>query len=114
HPEESWEHAPDTRLVSGRYEAGRGRHRIEAPIAGPAAGGEHREHPFELEDRAVDVRLAGEMAGVVDEVAGREVVGPVHDDVIGLEEALDVVQGQQIGVGDELDVGNAGLDRVTG
>ena len=46
---------------------------------------EHARLPLEAEDAAVDVRLAEQGARVVDQVAGREVVGAVGDDVVVLE-----------------------------
>ncbi len=66
------------------------------------------EHPhltLEAEDRAVDVRLAEEHAGVVDQVAGGKVVGAVHHHVVGLEELQGVVRGEAGLVGHHVDVG---------
>ena len=49
--------------------------------------------------------------GVVDEVAGREVVGAVDDHVpAGLEDPLDVLRGKPLAEGDDLDVGVERLD----
>ena len=49
---------------------------------------------FEAEDRAVDVRLAQEHAGVVDQVARREVVRAVDDDVVVLQDLERVGAGE--------------------
>src|SRR5262245_19324035 len=82
----AWEHAQDTGLASGGHEARWRRRRIEAAVAGSLVGREDRRHALELEDRAVDVGLAGEIAGVVDEVARVEVVRSVDDQVVVLND----------------------------
>src|SRR5205085_11183744 len=43
--------------------------------------------------------------GVVDQVAGGEVVGPVHDHVVAVDDVQDVVRAQADVVGDDVDVG---------
>ena len=74
--------------------AGGGGSGKDAAVARPLRGVEDGRLPFETEDRGPDVRLSQEDAGVVDEVAGREVVGPVGDDVVGGED-LERVRGRQ-------------------
>ncbi len=65
---------------------------------------EDRHLPLEAEDRAVDVRLAQQHAGVVDQVAGGEVVRAVDDHVV-VPEQLQGVRGVEPRlVGDDLDV----------
>jgi len=66
--------------------------------------GENASLPFEAEDGTVEVRLAQEDARVVGEVAGREVVGAVHDDVVGANEVERVLAGKAGLVEDNLDV----------
>src|SRR5208282_5091667 len=46
----------------------------------------HAGLAFESEDRAIDIWLLEQHAGVVGEIAGREIVRPVHDDVVGPDE----------------------------
>ena len=70
---------------------------IEAAVAGAGFGGEDRCLPLKPEDGAVGVGLAGEDAGVVDEVAGLEVVGAVGDDVV-VGEDFEGVGGGEHGV----------------
>jgi hypothetical protein len=73
-------------LGAARDHAGRRRLGVEAPVARRLAAGrrrpEHRRLPVEAVDRAPDVGLAEEERGVVDHVAGREVVGAVDDEVV--------------------------------
>ena len=61
---------------------GGGGSRIEAAIARAVLGREHRRLSVEAEDAAVHVRLPEQHAGVVHQVARREVVGAVDDDVV--------------------------------
>src|SRR5690606_26793564 len=81
HPDDAGEDAEDTALRAARHEAGRRRLRVEAAIARAALRREDAGLPLEAEDAAVGVRLAEQHAGVVDQVARREVVGAVEDDV---------------------------------
>ncbi len=92
-PGQDAEHA---RLGAARDEPGRRRLRIQAAVAGAVLGREHRRLPLEAEDAAVDVRLAEQHAGVVDEVARREVVGAVDDDVVAAEQIERVGRGERI------------------
>src|ERR1700710_2763874 len=73
-----------------------------ASSAGEAAGDMQREQgaaegreagglAFEPEDRTVDHRDALEQRGVVDQVAGREVVGAVDDHVLAVDDVEHVV-----------------------
>ena len=80
------QHAEHAALGAGRHQARRRRLREEAAVARPLRSPEDRDLALETEDRAVDVGLAQHHAGVVDQVAGREVVGPVHDEVVVLEQ----------------------------
>ena len=84
------QHAEHAAFRAARHQAGRRRLRVEAAIARAVLRGEHRGLPLEPEDAAVGVRLAEEHAGVVDQVAGREVVGAVEDDVVVAERSQGV------------------------
>ena len=85
-------------LGAGRHHARRRRLGVEvAVVQAPAVGGvlpEHRHLALEPVDRAPHVRLARQHRGVVDQVAGREVVGAVEDQVV-LREQVDRVVGLQ-------------------
>jgi len=50
--------------------------------------------PFEAENRAVDIGLAEQDAGVVDEIARGEIVGAIDDDVEVLEKFEGVGAGE--------------------
>src|SRR5205814_5854161 len=77
---------------------------VKTAIARTVARIEDRDLPLEAEDRAEDVRLAEDRAGVVDEIACREVVGAVEDDVVVAKDVERVVGGQDDVVCDHLDV----------
>jgi hypothetical protein len=62
----------------------------------------------------VDDRDPGSHGGIVEGVARLERVGPVQDDVIALDQALDVVRGEHLLVGDDADVGVESGDRLPG
>ena len=65
---------------------------------------EHAGLPLEAEDRAIHVRLPQQHAGVVGEVAGREIVRAVHHDVVGADDLQGVLAGEAGVVEDDLDV----------
>ena len=69
---------------------------------------------LEAEDAAVGVGLAGEDAGVVDEVAGLEVVGAVGDDVVVLEDLERVGAGEHGVVLDDVEEGIEALEHDLG
>ena len=78
--------AEDAAFGAAGYQARRGRGRIEVAVIGAefalsVAVIEDGHLAFELEDGGVDVGFAEQDGSVVDEVAGREVVGAVDDDV---------------------------------
>ncbi len=84
-PDDPGEHAEDAGLRARRDELGRRRLGVQAPVARTGACVKDAHLALEPVDRAVDVRLAEEDAGVVDEVAGREVVRPVDDKVVAVQ-----------------------------
>ena len=108
------QHAEHAALGAGRHHAGRRRLRVEAAVARPVLGPEHRGLAVEPVDRAPDVGLAQQHGRVVDEVAGREVVGAVDDQVVGLEDLEDVGRVEPLLVQHDLDVGVGLLDRLLG
>ena len=86
------------------HEPGRRRLGVEAAVAGSLLRPEDGGLPLEAEDRGVDVGLAGQHAGVVDEVARREVVGSVGDDVEVADDRERVLGGQPLLERHDLDV----------
>src|SRR5947209_171150 len=74
--------AEDSALRATRHASDGRRLRIQTAVARTFRRPEDARLPLEAEDRAIDVRLAREHAGVVDEVARREVVRAVHDHVV--------------------------------
>ncbi len=85
------QNAHDAALGAAWHGAGVRRLRIHAAVARAMLAGSIRvgqmgredgDHSFEAEDRAVDVGLLEDYAGVVHAVAGGEIVGAVDDDVV--------------------------------
>src|SRR6185437_4626263 len=81
-------------LGAGGDQAGGWGFGVEAAVAGTLLGGEDAGLALEAVDGAVGVGLAGEDAGVVDEVAGLEVVGAVGDDVVAPEDLQRIRTGE--------------------
>jgi hypothetical protein len=77
-PRKDAKHSP---FRAGWNQSGRRRLRIQAAIAGAFLGGKHAGLAFEAKDRTVNIGLAGEHAGIVDQITRGEVVGAVGDDV---------------------------------
>ena len=111
HPRQDAQHAP---LGAVGHEVRRRRLGIKAAIARPVRREEDRRLAVEPEDRAVDVRLAQEHARVVDQVAGREVVSPVHDHVVFGENLQRVATIDRMLVADDVQVGVDGLQLLLG
>src|SRR6185503_17191523 len=61
--------------------------------------------PLEAEDRAVDVRFLEEDAGVVGEIARREIIGAIDDDVVRADDIESVLAGDAGVMDDDFDVG---------
>ena len=91
-------------LGAARDEAGRRRLGVEAAVAGPVLGREHRGLALEPEDAAVDVGPPGQHAGVVHQVARREVVGAVDHHVVAREDLERVRRRQRDLVGLDADL----------
>ena len=84
--DDAGQHAEHAAFGAARHQSGRRRLGIQAAVARAVLGREHRCLALEPEDAAVDVRLAEQHARVVHEIARREVVGAVEDDVVRLEQ----------------------------
>ena len=104
--------AEDTPLGAARNQARRGWFRIKAAIAGPLRGAEDGSLPFEAEYAAVDIRLVEQNTRVIDEVARREVVGPVDDYVVVSQDIEGVGRGQARLVRPDLDLGIQGAQSL--
>ena len=90
------QHAQHAALGAARHQSRRRRFAVEAAVAGAVLVIEHRDLALEAEDRSVHVGLAGEHAGVVDQVAGREIVGTVGHHVVLLKQIQGVGRGQRL------------------
>ena len=98
------QHAEHARLLARRRHVGRRRLRVEAAVAGAFERQERRHRPLEAVDAAVDHRLAQLQRRVVDQVARREVVRAVDDDVVVLDDVEHVLGRQPRLVPDHLHV----------
>ena len=85
----------DTALGAARHGSGWGRLGVEAAIARAALRPEDARLALEAEDRAVDVRLAEEVAGVVRQVARLEVVRAVDDHVVAAQDVERVLAAER-------------------
>src|SRR2546430_5890465 len=107
------QHADHAGLGAALHAAGRRRLREQAAVAAGALGGiEKCEAPFETEDAPVHQRLGQEVRGVVRQVASREVIGPVHDDVVGGKDAQGGLRVEVLVDRDDLDVGIEVAERL--
>src|SRR6266511_2956478 len=88
------EHAEHAALGAGGHHPRRGRFRVQAAVARAVLGPEDADLPVEAVDRAPDVGLALQHAGVVDQVAGGEVVRAVHHQVVAADQLAGVLRGQ--------------------
>ena len=103
-PDRRAQHAEHAALGAGRDHPGRRRHRVEVAVVGAVLVPEDADLALEPVDRAPHVRLAEQHAGVVDQVAGGEVVRPVQDQVVRPEDVQRVVGVQPLLVQDHVDV----------
>ena len=86
HTDQSRQYAQHPTLRAGGDEPGGRRLGIQAAIALVRPACKHRRLPIEPKNAAIDVRLPGQHAGVVDKIARSKVVGPVDDHVVRREE----------------------------
>ena len=112
--DDAGQHAQHAGLGARRGQLGGRRLGHHVAVGGPATGIEHGDHAVEAEDRAVHHRDAQLHRGVVDQVAGGEVVGAVDHQVVALEDGHHVVGAQAHVVGDHVDVGVEGGERLLG
>ena len=81
HADQSGQNSEHSAFGARRHQSRRWRLGIQAAIARAFFGRENAGLAFEAENRAVNVGLAGEHAGVVHQIAGGKIVGAVGDDV---------------------------------
>ena len=91
---DSGQHAQHAAFGAGRNQSRRGRFGIQAAVARAAGSAENRDLALEAEDRAVNVGLAEQHAGIVHQIARGEIVRAVDDDVVVLEKIERVLAGQ--------------------
>jgi len=84
--------------------------RTETAVAGASPRVEHRKPPVEAEDGSVDIRLAGEDARVVDEVARREIIRSVGHDVVGPDDLQGILGAEARLVAYDLHAGVQGVE----
>src|SRR3984957_3102970 len=84
--DDSWQDTENTAFRARRNESRRRRFGIKAAVARPVGHAEHGDLSLEAEDRSVHVGLAEQDARIVDQIARREIVGAVDDDVVILEQ----------------------------
>ena len=76
------QHPEHAALAAGRHGPGRRRLRVEVAVGGPVLFPENADLAVEAENRAPHVGLSQDGGGVVDQVAGGEVVCAVEDEVV--------------------------------
>src|SRR5512143_3211614 len=103
-PDHAGHDAQDARLLAGRHHAGRRRDLEETTVAWPLARNDGHHLPLEPEDCRAHQRFLEHDTGVIDEVAGRKAVAPVHDDIVVLDDVLDVRRREPFLVGHNLHI----------
>ncbi len=69
---------------------------------------------FETEDAAIDIWLVKENAGVIDQIAGREIVCAINDDVVFLKNIHHVFARELRAIGGDFHIGVDGRNTVFG
>ena len=116
HADDSGQHAHHAALGAGGHHARRRRLREKVPVVGAGCiQVEHRGLTFKAEDRAVDIWLTQQHAGVVHQVAGGEVVRAVADQVVAGNDLQGIFAGEgglvEIHLAVGIDLQDAGLGR---
>src|SRR5205085_7782798 len=88
------QHAEYAAFSTRRHKSGRRRLWIQAAITRTAFRPEHTRLSFKAKDRAIDVGFAGQHAGIVDEIARREIIRAVNNDVVIAEQLKRVLARQ--------------------
>src|SRR5699024_4971255 len=82
HADQPRHHAQHARLAAWRRLLRRRRLGEQAAVAGLPTGAEHRHLAAEALHRAVHIGPAQLHAGIVDQIARRKIVRPIHDDIV--------------------------------
>ena len=100
--DDAGQHAEHAAFRATRHHARRRRFGIKAAITRPAQmRRKHAGLAFETENRAIDIRLFEQHAGVVGQIARREIIRAVHDDVVGPDDVERVFGGDARVVDDD-------------
>lgn len=67
------------RFVSAGDQARGGRQGKKAAIAGPSPLVKYGSLSFELKDASIDQGLGSEITGIIEEIFGGEIIGPIQD-----------------------------------
>src|SRR5262249_28415236 len=83
--DQAGQNTQDSTLGTARYLAGRRRFRVKATVTRTLRWKKHRCLTVKPKDAAVNIRFPQQDASIVDQVARREIVGAVDDDVVRFE-----------------------------
>ena len=114
HSNDPGQNSQDAGLTSRRHHPRRGWGGEQAAVARASMRLEHTGLAFKLEDAAMHHRLAGEESGIVDQIARREVIAAIDDDVIVLKDSHDVIHRQTLVMDAHLDIRIERVDRLFG
>src|SRR5687767_4422914 len=81
-PDDTREYPDDASLLTGSHESRRRWSLEDATIAGGFPGKNRCDAAVEAQNAAMDQRLVGKKAGIVDQKLGREIVHPVNDHIV--------------------------------
>src|SRR5579885_221451 len=109
--DDAGQHAQHARLGAAWSQRHRGRLWIETAIARPLVRFEDGQLPLETEDAAMNDGLVGDDGGVVEQVARREVVSAIDDQIVVGDDARNIGLVQPLAVGDDL---NLRVERLNG
>ena len=112
--DEAGQDAEYATLSAGGNQSWRWRFGVEAAVARAFLGAEDAGLAFEAEDGAIRIRFVQKNTGIVDQVAGLEVVCAVGDDVVVLEDLERVGAGEHSVVLHHLQVGVEALEHDLG
>lgn len=87
-----------TAFSARRHQSGRGRSWMKASITRPPAGPKHTGLAVESVDRPSNIWFAGQDRGIIDQVARREVVCAVNNEVVIAKNFQCVVVGEHFAI----------------
>src|SRR5437868_8167311 len=98
------QHAEHSTFRAGRHQTRRWWFRIKATIARAAFSPKDAGLAFKTKDRTVNVRLAGQHAGIIHQIARGKIICAVDDHVVVYKQTQSVLAGQSGLVRFDLDV----------